>query len=246
MIRITFCHSSYCISFIFLLSFSLLCSAEDALPEIEYAYPNQSVWTIYKDENGVLKNPLLEFASALFQQANMKWHAAPYPAKRLFNNLRKGVSNFSILVRAASLQDCCIFSKEPVTSTELRVYRLSSAPPIQNKQDLIEKRVITILGYSYGELGRFIRNKDNHIEIFNAPNHQSAFAMLEHKRAEYVLDYTGPSIEVLTEKPITGIQDHVLSQLNVYLILNKNYPNAQEVMDKLETLSRDITLKINQ
>ncbi|MCW8975188.1 MAG: hypothetical protein OQL10_05675, partial [Sedimenticola sp.] len=89
-------------------------------------------------------------------------------------------------------------------------------------------------------------NKDNHIEIFNAPNHQSAFAMLEHKRAEYVLDYTGPSIEVLTEKPITGIQDHVLSQLNVYLILNKNYPNAQEVMDKLETLSRDIPLKINQ
>ncbi|TVO70750.1 substrate-binding periplasmic protein [Sedimenticola selenatireducens] len=234
----------YGMTLISLLIFPAISWADDSTPEIEYAYPNQSVWTIRTDDKGILKNPLLDFAATLFSQANMKWHSAPYPAKRLFSNLKNGISNFAILVRANSLKECCIFSQAPVTRTELRVYRLNNAAPIQSMDDLKGKRVITILGYSYGTLGRFIRNKENKIERFNAPNHQSAFAMLAHKRAEYLLDYTGPSAEVLADNPIEGVQDHILSQLDVYLVLNKNYPDVQRVMDRLETIARDIPLDI--
>jgi polar amino acid transport system substrate-binding protein len=227
-----------------LLIFPALSWADNSTPEIEYAYPNQSVWTIRTDEKGILKNPLLEFAATLFSQADMKWHSAPYPVKRLFSNLKNGISNFAILVRATSLKECCIFSKAPVTSTELRVYRLNDTAPIQSMDDLKGKRVITILGYSYGTLGRFIRDEAHQIKLFNAPNHHSAFAMLSHKRAEYLLNYTGPSMDVLSDNPIDGVQDHILSQLDVYLVLNKNYPDAQRVMDRLETIARDIPLDI--
>ncbi|WP_428609802.1 substrate-binding periplasmic protein [Sedimenticola sp.] len=215
-------------------------NAATAPTEIEYAYPDQSVWTTQVDENGILKNPLLDFAERLFSRAGIPWHSTPYPAKRLFSNLKQGVSNFSMLVRAASLESCCLFSQQPVTHTELRVYRLADAAPITDKEALKGKRVITIHGYSYGGLGRFIRDPANNIEIINTPRHESAFAMLAHQRADYLLDYTGPSMEVLAAEPIPGIENHILTTLNVYLVLHKDYPDAEQVMKKLDAIAQEL------
>ena len=219
-------------------------NAQAAPPEVEYAYPDQSVWTTRLNERGQPDNPLLRVAAALFAKAGIPWHGKDYPAARMFNYLRDGTAQFSMLVKAPALQDCCLLSKAPVTSSELRVYRAANKPPIQTNADLAGKRVITIRGYSYGGLLNFITDPRNSITNHSAIKHDVAFSMLEAGRADYLLDYAGPATEVLTAQPIAGVQFDVLSRQDVFLVLSRSYPEAQVVLSRLEAIMA--TLDVDQ
>lgn len=217
-------------------------SAGKDLPPMEYVYPDQSVWTTKRAVDGKLKNPLLHFAEALFSESGISWSAEPYPANRVFLRLEKGQSNFSILVRAPRLRESCIFSIKPITYIELRVYRSKATSAIRSPEDLNDKEVITVLGYSYGQLGNYLNNPENRITRYTARQHKSAFRMLALGRADYLLDYAGPSEEILSEQAIPEITYDVFKRVNVYLVLSKNYPNAQQVMDKLENIAQSIDI----
>ena len=117
-------------------------------PEIEYASPDQSVWTTRVNAQGEPDNPLLRVAEALFSKAGVPWHSKSYPAARLFKYLQSGVVQFSMLVKATGLQECCLFSRKPVAIAEIRAYRRAGTAPIRVTEDLAGKQVITIRGYS--------------------------------------------------------------------------------------------------
>ncbi|MCW9036263.1 MAG: transporter substrate-binding domain-containing protein [Rhodospirillales bacterium] len=223
-------------------TFSFSVTSYAAPEKLEYAYPDISVWTTKRDANGKLKNPLVKLAKPLFEKAGIPWHAQDYPAKRMFENLRNNVSKFSMLVNAKkALNGCCLVSKEPVAVVEIRIYSRGKSPVITKREDLLDKDLITIRGYSYAGLKRYI--VDNKISNNEAGSHHAAFAMLEAGRADYVLDYANPAEEVLQENPIKDIKFETMSQSKVYLILSKAYPDAENVMAKLEkiaaTLNKD-------
>jgi ABC-type amino acid transport substrate-binding protein len=213
-----------------------LANAQTAPPKIEYAYPDQSVWTTRLNDLGELDNPLLRVAAVLFEKAGIPWQGKDYPAARMFNQLRDGTSQFSMLVKAPALQDCCLLSKAPVTSSELRVYRTADKPPIRSDEDLVGKRVIIIRGYSYGGLLKFITDPVNKITTHSAVRHDIAFSMLEAKRGDYLLDYTGPAAEVLAVQPIADVQSDVLSRQDVFLVLSRSYPDAPAMLARLEAI----------
>ncbi|NVK19613.1 MAG: transporter substrate-binding domain-containing protein [Methylocystaceae bacterium] len=209
--------------------------------EIEYAYPDISVWTTKHDRNGKLKNPLVKLAGPLFEKAGISWHPQDYPARRMFANLRDGTSQFSMLVNAErALQGCCLVSKEPVAMVEIRVFHKKDSPAITKPEDLNGKSVITIRGYSYAGTMKHIQDKNNRIDNYLAPSHHAAFEMFASGRADYLLDYAFPAAEVLEEHPIKDITYSTLKQTNIYLILNKEYPDAENVMAKLEEISKTI------
>ncbi len=208
--------------------------------EIEYAYPSQSVWTARLDSRGEPDNPLLRLADAIFKKAGMPWHGTGYPAARMFDNLRNGTSEFSMLVNAPALQECCLIGKKPMTSTELRVYAHAGTPPVKSREDLVGKSVITIQGYSYGGLLAFISDRKNNINNNVAATHEAAFAMLERKRADYLIDYTGPSTEMLAMHPIKDVRHDVIDRLDVYLVLSKKRPDAQALMGRLEAIAESL------
>ncbi len=211
-------------------------AADGESPAIEYGYPDVSVWTIKRDANGQLRNPLLNLAEIMFDKAGMAWRSRPYPAARLFKHLKEGAIPFTMLVRAPSLEACCLFSKNPVTSTELRIYRRSSAAPIAVQEDLAGKRVITIRGYSYGGLGRYLKDEKHAVQIQEATSHEAAFQLFERNRGDYVVDYTGPAEEVLSDQPIRDITFDVFQRLDVFLVLSKAYPEAPSVLERLEEI----------
>ena len=209
--------------------------------ELEYAYPDVSVWTTEHDDTGKLKNPLVKLADELFSEAGIPWHAQDYPPKRMFANLRTGASKFSMLVNAESLlQGCCLVSKEPIALVEIRAFYRKDSDPVHSMEALVGKSVITIEGYSYAGYLSDIKNPDNRIENNPAPSHFSAFAMLSKGRAEYVLDYAFPAVEVLQKNPISGLSSSTLKQAYVYLILHKDYPDAVNVMQRLERIAADL------
>lgn len=217
---------------------------EESTPAIEYVYPDQSVWTTKTNAEGVLDNPLLHLAEAMFNKLQIKWTAKPYPANRMFERLEEGCSNFSMLVHAPRLKNSCIFSKAPVVTIELRIYRMAGSSPITKKEDLNGKKVITIRGYSYGAIGKYLKDTTNSIVTFEAPLHESAFEMLANGRADYLLDYAGPSEEILAVSPIPGVVKDVLETLGVFLVLSRSYPDSQRMMDSLEQVA--LTIDVSQ
>ena len=65
--------------------------------EIEYASPDQSVWSTKLNERGEPDNPLLSLATALFTKANIPWRSQIYPASRLFKIFRMVAASFPYL-----------------------------------------------------------------------------------------------------------------------------------------------------
>ena len=219
--------------------------AADAAPlkELEYSYPDQSIWTTRLDKNGEPDNPLLRLAATMFSKAGISWRAKSYPAARLFSYLQDGTAQFSILVKSPSLEACCLFSAKPVATTELRAYRRANTPPIRSKEDLVGKEVIAIHGYSYAGLLTFLKDPANRIGNNSTVSHDSAFVMLERGRADYLLDYAGPATEVLAAHPVKDLEYDVVSRLDVYLILARSYPDAAVVMSHLEAIADTLSVE---
>ncbi|WP_145980904.1 amino acid ABC transporter [Magnetospirillum sp. ME-1] len=222
----------------------VLCGPAAAEPRtIEYSYPDQSVWTTRLDARGEPDNPLLRLAAPLFQQAGIPWRARGLPAARMFEHLRDGQTDFSMLVKGAALEKCCLISKRPVAGTELRVYRRKDLPPVTSKENLAGKEVITVHGYSYGGILAYIKDPANRIGNNPTVSHESAFAMLERGRAGYLLDYAGPAEEILAERPIRDLEFDVIDRLDVHLVLSRSYPDAEAVMARLEAIAE--TLRVD-
>lgn len=212
-------------------------------PEIEYASPDQSVWTTRTNAQGEPDNPLRQVAEALFAQAGIPWHSTTFPAPRLFRYLQNGSTQFSMLVKAPALQECCLFSRKPVAVAEIRAYRRAATAPLRGAPDLAGKQVITIRGYSYGGLIDFLADEKQQVTNNVAGSHVSAFRMLDSGRAQYLIDYAGPASEVLAAERIEGMAYDVLSRQDVYLVLSKSYPDAQAVMHRLEAIAETLDVE---
>lgn len=215
-------------------------------PPIHYAYPDQSVWTTRLDKEGLPANPLLSVAQALFDRAGLTWQAHPYPAARMFEVLRNGSANFSMLVRSPALEQCCLLSRKAVARTELRAYHMPSTPPLppaaQPGEALRGKSVIVIQGYSYGGVLAQLSAPGSDVNLVQATTHHTAFTMLERGRAEYVLDYAGPAGEILAALPNLGMRHETLDHLKVYLVLWRGYPDAEATMARLEAIADQLEL----
>lgn len=214
--------------------------AHQGVTEIEYGYPDQSIFVATMDTRGQLDSPMLRLAEVLMERAGIPWHAVSYPARRLFRNLESGNTNFSILVRGSSLEGSCIFSQQPVYTTQLNVYSIGNRPAVTSREDLIGKKIITIRGYSYAGLLKFISDPANRIVNEVTGTHTSAFAMLRDNRADYLLDYASAASDILAENPIEDLKANAIDELDIYLVLSRSYPDAENLMARLEAIVKTL------
>ena len=224
------------LSLIWGLLFAAPAAAKEA-NEIEYGYPGQSIFVATINSKGEMETPMKHLARALLDRAGVTWRATSYPARRLFRNLESGATQFSILVRATSLLDACIFSQKPVYGTHLNVYHIGDKPAVTRKQALAGKHIITIRGYSYGGLLAFIKDPANNIVNEVAGSHRAAFEMLKTGRADYLVDYASAASHILTESSIPGIRSAPIGRLDIFLVVSKAHPGARELMDRLEAIA---------
>jgi hypothetical protein len=207
-----------------------------SLPLIEYGYPEQKPRT-YTNEKGQPDGYYPRLLNILFKKADMKWRATSYPAPRLMENLNTGATNFSILVKNAKLDSCCLYSSNPVWFDGLMVYWIGDKPPIKSKEDLIGKSLIVMAGYSYGGFVGFINDPQNRITSEPAETHASAFRMLEAGRADYLLNYGEPAqAEALDLRPVANLHSAEISRVHMYFVISKSYPNAENTLKRLESL----------
>lgn len=211
-------------------------------PIIDYGYPDQSIFIATIDADGQPDSPMIRLAQALMRKAGLPLRATPYPASRLFRNLHDGATNFSILVRGASLETCCILSRKPVYGTDLNVYFIGDKPPVKRKEDLAGKDIVTIHGYSYAGLLNYIQDPANKINSQPAATHKAAFEMLKAQRSDYVVDYATAADDILYESPIWNLHSNSIDRLDIYLVLAKSYPDAEALMRRLEDIAATLDI----
>lgn len=219
---------------------------EGGPPEIEYVVPQQSVWTTRLNAQGEPDNPLLPLAESLFARAGLRWHVRTYPAARMFRALEDGSSQFSMLVRSPMLEGCCLLSRRPVASADIRVYFLNGTSPLRSREELKGREVITVHGYSYGGLLAYLNDKQNHIGNNVAQSHEAAFTMLTHGRGAYLIDYAGPAGEVVAAQPVPGLRSTLLSRQEVFMVLSRRFPEAEKVMARLERIAESVMNEKNR
>lgn len=209
-------------------------------PVLEYAYPDQSVLSAGGNDRGEAENPLTPLAEAIFRKAGVAWRSRPLPAARLFESLRDGGVDVSMLVKGPTLESCCLVGSRTVAATELRVYRRKGMPPVTRREDLAGKEIITLRGYTYGSLVGFIRDPVNRIGNNATQGHDSAFTMLELGRADYLLDYSGPAEEVLARRSGERPAFDVLERLDIRLVVRRTLPDAEAVLARLDAASEGL------
>ena len=92
-------------------------------------------------------------------------------------------------------------------------------------------------GFSYGGWINFIQDPANRMEVETAKSHASAFAMLEGGRADYLLNYDEPArADGLVKNPVANLHSDVLDIVRMYFVISKTYPNAEQVLKRLESV----------
>lgn len=219
-------------------------------PEIEYVYPISTAWTVETNAFGVPKTPYIPYMHDLFVRAGFALKTKPMPPKRLFQEFKAGKSQFGLLVRAPALKDCCLFSQKPITTMPINVYYPKGLAPIKSWKDLVGKKIGMVHGYSYGKLRKFIETHPTPSIIRNARDHEDLFqVLLTRNEDEYVIDYEPISQEMVRDIPkqisrkTVELSYDKLFDIDLYFVVSKALPNAEEIMRKFEEASQKVDVR---
>ncbi len=232
---------------VFGLSASSYASSEGAgeleSSELVYAYQEDKIYTLEPGQAVDSYNPLLHMAKTIAKRADVPFRVERTPVTRMFRNLEVGKANFSILVKTPKTEACCLTSEMPVHSIDVGIFRQADAAPIKSIEELLGKKIIVLHGYSYGRLASFLKKNDSKIETVVASSHRSAFSLLAAGRADYILDYDQPAVRRASESFSLSADFDRLSSLDLHLVLNRNYPDAENTIKRFENLAQDIRLE---
>jgi polar amino acid transport system substrate-binding protein len=204
---------------------------------------NEAPPMAYTTAKGKLDGALFRVARSLFAAAGLSWQGAAYPAPRLIKGLQDGSFNFSMLVRMPALDECCLYSAEPVIVQEPRVYFLAGTPPVSSKEDLAGHSLIVVNGFTYAGMIAYFRDPANQVGLEVAETLDSAFRMLAAGRAEYLLSYEANARDSLAYRPIANLESRVIGRTPVYLVLARSYPDAAATLGRLERLVKAMNIQ---
>lgn len=187
-------------------------------------------------KNGRVEGGLfVEMLDKIFARAGIEHSFAGYPPKRLYLNVGKGTTPVWMgTIGVAEYDGKTFVSPEKIAEINLQVFAINPLAPLPQKiGDLNGKSVITIFGYNYGGVIKYLEDPANRISLEPAKTHESAFMMLQLSRADFVLDYAEPASEALSKLRIEGLKHSPITVLPIYIHVSKTLPDGQKIMDKL-------------
>ncbi len=186
------------------------------------------------DALGEPKGLLIDLARMVIPKAGYSWKAHSRPTKRMAKDIVNG--NLDLWIGLSTLPDFenTTYVGQPVVSTiELNAYWVGTKTPIQSKEDLSGKRVITLHGYSYGGWINYIQDPANDVIECRSFNQEQAVNMLKYGRCDYLLNYSGPMKNQLTTIPIKELNKNRISALEARFVVSKKAKNAPQMLKSL-------------
>jgi len=196
---------------------------------------------LYDTVNGHPQGMLVDISRHVFQQLNLSYKQLPMPTNRLFSSLKSGLVQVWIGIKVKNLDNDVWIGEQPLHKLTLNVYSLSDPPKITAVTDLINKRIILLMGYNYGGWGEYIRNKANQISFIETKTHNDALRLLKTGRFPYLLNYQAPMLKALASHPLPQIQFQTVESLDIVFNVSKKLENGEELLRLMEnTLAQSL------
>ena len=222
--------------FLILLVFYCVNAQSQNDPEtLTFGYVEMPPFT-YTNSAGKADGFVMKLVDKVFKESGILYQTISLPAIRLREQLKSGKIDVWVGIDTKeSNNEFAIVSKKVFINITLRAYFIADKCPVNAKNDLNNQSVITLRGYSYGGLDKYINDKAHNIINSQTKSHASGFQMLKLARADYFLGYNLPAQEYLKKHPIPKIQSSLLSSFPLYFIFSKQTENAREIINQLES-----------
>jgi ABC-type amino acid transport substrate-binding protein len=208
-----------------------LCLSYPAYAKTKIAYVHVPPYA-YQDANKRAKGLLIEKFREIMYSIEVEAEFIQLPHRRLIKYIEQGkVDLWAGQDNSQVNNELSLVSKTPLFLMELKVYWKTGTPRVDTFEDLFNKNLIMISSYSYG--GNYSKLAKKSESVTYVINHEEGFDKLLTGNNKYLLDYKGISQGVIEKFKITGFQEASLAKYTLYLKLSKAYPNASELMKKI-------------
>lgn len=219
-----------------LMFFFVVCMEQSASSEpLEIGLLDLPPYYVLGKNEEVKGGLFVDMLAKIFDRAGIEYSFAGYPPKRLYSNLGKGITHVWMgTLGVVEYEGKTLVSPKKMAEINLHVFSIHKDTPLPKSLDELKgKSVITIFGYNYGGVIKFLEDPSNKIFLEPARTHESAFMMLKLDRAGFALDYIEPAGEALSKLQLQGINHAPITVLPLYLHVSKTLPDAQQIMYKL-------------
>lgn len=186
-----------------LWSGSLALAADDRTLTIGYLdFPPY----MYQNPDGEADGVFVRLTRQVAQEAGYELDFRFLPAARAYQYMETGdIDLWQGFVDDPTIEHLVAESHARPINVEYGVWYLPQTPQPARFSDFHGKILITITGYNYAGLARYLEQTDR-IHSVNTRSHRSALNMLVRGRGDYLLDYREPVDEELQQEAVPGIR----------------------------------------
>jgi polar amino acid transport system substrate-binding protein len=199
----------------------------------------------YTDNDGVPQGLLVDLARQVVPAAGYKLELKSLPVKRMASSLIKGeIDLWAGLKTLEGFEENTFAGDSNLLQICLSAYTLGEVPSITTKEDLNQKMIIGLRGFSYGGWVTYLKDPVNEIDFIEVDSHESGLKVLERNNNAgnkcYLLDYEQPVDKALQNYPVDSLNKNPINCLDAYFVVSKKTPNAQTVLDRLESAYNEL------
>lgn len=193
-------------------------------------------------DQGEASGTYVDLIKEVLKPTGLKYSFMGYPNARFYQYLQSGEFDlfFGSTKGNSEIEPNLIYSSKPLKDNiELRIYsRHDDADDPKEKptkiSDLYGKSTIVIHGFRYSGLLKPLETIENRKNIFAVQGHKAGLKMLTAGRAYYLLDYRGTTEKHLQMLGEENFDYETVLSIPVYMMIHKDYPNAQQTMQTIE------------
>jgi len=191
---------------------------------------------IYSDPQGVPQGPLVALTHRVFERAGYRAQFRAFPSARLYAALINGsVDLWPGAPGKPELAADTLEGRATLAQISLNLYHRSDTPPPTMPASLYKRGVIIIGGYNYWPVvNQMLNDPQLGIHLHRTNSHTSALEMLQHRRADYLLDYQIPVDQALQHLGMQALPYVNLHNVPIRFIASRRLSDSQAILDALD------------
>lgn len=228
-----YCRASATAVLTALLAWPFSAHAHEPLPILNAGYINFPP-IAYTDEDGKAQGSIIELTNQLAADNGYRVNWINYPINRIYHTLKSGDIDFwPGSPNVPALKDFTLSSKPFGISVKLCAFSLENSKTITAIDQLGDKQLVLIRGYTYRDQLKTIFENNPHQPIV-APNHPAAMDLLRRGRGEYLISYGHPMQEAMKNYPLQDAHCDTLDEWPLVYVISRRNPNAQLIADTFD------------
>lgn len=210
----------------------ILCFSLPTMANLRIAYVDAPPYA-FLNEDRIESGLLIDSFRDIIRHLKIDAEFIHLPHRRKIDFIEKGkVDLWAGQLNSKVNDELFLVSKTPLFLMELKVYWKNGTKKVTRFEDLNDKNLIMISSYSYG--GNHAKLNEQSKSVTLAINHEDAFNKLFSGSDLYLLGYRAISQATIEKFRISNVEEASLNKYKLYLKLSKNYPNAAEIMAKID------------